>query len=76
MLVCLSGEANQVAGIVVAKYLSLVPLWLERFVTFKRKCLYVVGLEEIAEGKDLAMDWINLGRNSQIQMKTDRKSVV
>lgn len=65
MLVGLSGEANQVVGIVVARYLSLVPMWLE-----ERKCLFVGGVEEVAEGKDLDMDWINLERNCQVQTKT------
>lgn len=54
MVVGISGEANQVAGIVAAKYLSLVPLWLQRFVTLKSKS--VCRLEEAAEGKDLEMD--------------------
>lgn len=78
MLVGISGGENLIAWIVVADYLSLVPLIWETCHFEKQKCQFVVGIEEVAEGKDLEMvgqgclemDVINLGTNYQLQTNT------
>lgn len=53
MLVGISGEANQVAGIVATS--PWCPCGWRDLSLWKAK-VFVVGLEEVAEGKDLEMD--------------------